>query len=121
MRRRRKQKNILRACGLGAARRENCPRLSDDRISGGDTESKVPVPSAESGTFTIYGEDWCGWTSKARQLLKVRNIPFVYHVLGDARRSFASKNANNWRTIPLVFYEGRFLGGYEALEKALEK
>lgn len=71
--------------------------------------------------FAVYGEDYCGHTSRARQSLKDRAIPFAYHRLGSNRRDFAQKYANGHRTIPMVFLDGRFIGGNDALQSFLSQ
>ena len=70
--------------------------------------------------YAVYGEDYCGWTSKARDLLAQKNLPFKYIRLGDARRQFAAQFAKNHPTIPMVFQNGQFIGGCNQLMSKLQ-
>lgn len=102
-------------CGLEENRQRSAPQVAVV-----EKQSKVPLPSSDPAMYTVYGENWCGWTSKARTLLRNRQIPFKYHTLGDDRHDFARQYANGHRTIPMVFLGERFLGGYDALYNELE-
>lgn len=75
----------------------------------------------EVTNYTVYGEDYCGFTSAARNLLKATNKDFKYRTFGNrqTRNSFAQKYAFNHGTIPMVFYNGQFIGGFEQLKNHL--
>lgn len=82
------------------------------------------ISSPPSVGFVVYGDDYCGFTSAARNLLANSNIPFTYNKFAGnrlARNTFATRFANGHSTIPMIFYNGIFIGGYEQLKKQLQK
>lgn len=73
--------------------------------------------------YVVYGGKGCKWCYKAEFLLDDNELEFEYH---DVDKEFESKKAffdefsdrtNNKRTIPVIFVNGKFLGGYDQLEK----
>lgn len=77
----------------------------------------IPLPKAKE--FTVYGENYCGYTKAARASLKERKLPFSYHTLGKQRAEFARKHANDHKTIPIVFHNRQFIGGNSDLQSML--
>jgi glutaredoxin len=73
--------------------------------------------------YIIYGGEKCKWCSKARELMKDNDLIFEYH---DVEKEFDSKKqffddfsdkTNHKQTIPVVFVDNEFIGGYTELEK----
>ncbi len=80
----------------------------------------VPPPSNDDTFFTIYGEDWCGYTSAARKYCEDSGKKFKYISFRDnrpLRNDFAYRYAFGHSTIPMVFQGQKFIGGYEQLKK----
>lgn len=85
-------------------------------------EPRPPFPDAGSAArVTLYVEGWCSDSRKAERLCVERGWPTHREAL-DGRHAdkVALFKANGWRTLPMVFVDGRFLGGLAALQK-LEK
>jgi len=79
----------------------------------------VPLPSDDPETYTIYGEDWCGYTSLARQMCQTANKKFRYISFRDnrpLRNEFSYRYAFGHSTIPLIFKGKKFIGGFEQLK-----
>ena len=76
-----------------------------------------------SNKYVVYGGKGCKWCCKAEFLLEDNELKYDYY---DVEKKFGSKKAffdefssrtNNKRTIPVVFVNGKFLGGYTQLEQ----
>jgi len=62
---------------------------------------------------TIYTTRGCAFCHGAKQLLGSLGIDFEEHTLDgrtELRRELA--RANNWRTVPMIFIKGEFVGGF---------
>jgi len=82
-----------------------------------DGDLTLPAPSAQK--YSVYGEEWCGFTQRAQALLRERQLPYQYSNLGDERAKFAQRYADGHRTMPIVFHKGQFIGGFEQLKNYL--
>ena len=56
----------------------------------------------------VNGRNYCKWTRKAIFLLLDKNIKFTYKEYKDEKVS---------NTVPQIWLNGQFIGGYEDLEK----
>jgi len=65
---------------------------------------------------TVYSTTTCGWCRRAEQLLLRHRIPFhTVDVTGDRDARADLIERANWRTVPVIFVEGRPIGGYREL------
>lgn len=72
------------------------------------TSSGAPV--------TVYSTTTCGWCRRAEALLERHRIPFqTVDVTGDRQARAELMERANWRTVPVIFVEGRPIGGYREL------
>lgn len=64
----------------------------------------------------VYSTNYCPYCSRAKQLLKSKNIPFQEIDLtdDDGLREKISKQVN-WQTVPMIFIGGDFVGGFDNL------
>ena len=69
----------------------------------------------------VYTTATCGWCYRAKDLLARNHIPFdAVDVTGDGEaRADLVDRAGGRRTVPVVFVEGRAVGGYEELAALL--
>lgn len=77
------------------------------------------LPSTDENTYTVYGEDWCGFTSAARNLLRQHGKTYIYVSFREnrpLRNKFSLQHASGHKTIPLVFKGQKFIGGFEQLK-----
>jgi len=83
-------------------------------------------PSKE---FTIYGKSGCTFCVKAKSLLKEKNLIFNVidcdeYLIEDKPgflefiKNIAGKEVN---IFPMIFYQGKFIGGYNETKEFLDK
>lgn len=67
-----------------------------------------------SKDIKVYTGTYCGYCHQAKQLLKRLNLPFEEINLDDKAdlRQKLSQENNGYRTIPMIFIDGKFIGGY---------
>jgi glutaredoxin 3 len=69
---------------------------------------------------TVYSTATCGWCRRAEELLERHRIPFDTVDVTDNRQARADLiERANWRTVPVIFVEGRPIGGYRELATLL--
>jgi glutaredoxin 3 len=65
----------------------------------------------------MYSTRYCGYCVAARRLFQRRGYAFddvdVSH--DDALRQRISKQAGNYRTVPMIFIDDEFIGGFDEL------
>jgi glutaredoxin 3 len=74
--------------------------------------------AADSGArVRVFGTTWCGSCRRAEALLEREGIPFEkIDVTGDDQaRAALVEAAGGRRTVPVIFVDGRPIGGYEDL------
>ncbi|TNF31049.1 MAG: glutaredoxin [Deltaproteobacteria bacterium] len=70
----------------------------------------------------LYTTPWCPYCLNAKRLLERDGIAFVDHdvsVRPELRREIA--NATRWRTVPMIFVDDQFIGGYTELAAFRER
>lgn len=69
-------------------------------------------------TATVYSKDFCPYCVAAKELLKEKGIEFK---VIDAIENFEERDAlaekHNHRTVPMIFLDGEFVGGFSELQK----
>jgi len=82
--------------------------------------------------FIIFYSDWCRFSMDAIELLKKSGKPFkgykIDNIRGGIDRVLASFNNNKeklefdttHKTRPIIFYKGRFIGGFSELKNYLD-
>jgi glutaredoxin len=75
-----------------------------------------------SGVYVVYGADNCKYCKETRDLLNSRGVEYVYRditlVKTETMDRLASQTGNQ-RTVPLIFKNNIFIGGYTQLENEL--
>jgi len=70
----------------------------------------------QGSAVTVFSTKTCGWCRRAEELLTRNGIPFeTVDVTGDRQARAALVERANWRTVPVIFVEGRPIGGYREL------
>ena len=65
--------------------------------------------------FTIYG---CPFCQNSVRFLRENHIPFkAFNIGNNARLMTELANSTGWKTVPKIFVQGRFIGGYNELMK----
>jgi glutaredoxin 3 len=69
----------------------------------------------------VFSTTYCGWCRRAEELLTRRGIPFEkIDVTGDdAARAALVEDTGGRRTVPVIFVDGRPIGGYEELARLI--
>jgi glutaredoxin 3 len=77
----------------------------------------MPHPTTPGAAVTVFSTATCGWCRRAEDLLRRSGIPFdIVDVTGDrAARAALAERTGGWQTVPVVFVEGRPIGGYREL------
>lgn len=77
--------------------------------------------------YTVYGKQDCNYCKKAVQLLQSKMLEFVYHdVLVDRQvykrmQDAVEKSTGRFaETVPQIFVDGTYVGGYTELAASLE-
>ena len=82
----------------------------------------------DSNGYVIFGKDNCKYCSLAKQLLlhyKVSKLDIIYIKVNDTNERKALYNYINEKlelhvkTVPQIFYNGNYIGGYDSLIKFL--
>ena len=69
--------------------------------------------------YTVYGKKNCVWCEKAVALLRLKNRPYTYMELNrDYDIEFLL--VKNLTTVPQIWLDGEYVGGYTELEKSLQ-
>jgi glutaredoxin 3 len=77
--------------------------------------------SSSEAPVTVFSTRTCGWCRRAAELLSRNGIPFeTIDVTGDHKAREALVERANWRTVPVIFVEGRPIGGYRELAAMLD-
>lgn len=71
----------------------------------------------------IYTTTYCTYCQAAKKLLTKKKIS--YREIGldndpELRQKISAAN-NGWRTVPMIFIDDRFIGGYTELVSCLQK
>lgn len=68
--------------------------------------------------FTIYG---CPYCQGAVKFLKKNNLPFKAKNIGNNAQMMENlAKSTGWPTVPKIFVQGRFIGGYSELMRLAE-
>lgn len=73
--------------------------------------------------ITIYGAEWCMWCKKAKILAESRNFSYVWKDVeedGVYDELTAAKPAGASSTIPQIWWDNRYIGGYTDLAQEIE-
>lgn len=74
----------------------------------------IPEPSLG---FTIYAKASCGYCRRAKEMLPEARVVDCDGYLSTDRDTFLKsmdlKTGRTYRTFPMVFHNGTFIGGYE--------
>jgi glutaredoxin 3 len=74
--------------------------------------------TASVAPVTVFSTATCGWCRRAEDLLNRQHIPFeTVDITGDREARAELIARANWRTVPVIFIEGRPIGGYEELAR----
>lgn len=70
----------------------------------------------------VFGKELCAYCSRAKALLKDEGLEFTYRDVEQDAGAFEEmmQRSDNYRTVPQVFIDGEFVGGYDELRSHLK-
>jgi glutaredoxin 1 len=68
-------------------------------------------------TAEVYGTQACGYCRRAKSLLKARGIEYQEFIVGEdiSSETLSSKIGKPALTVPQIFLDGEYIGGYTEL------
>jgi glutaredoxin 1 len=71
--------------------------------------------------ITIYGHSRCGWCTKAKKLAESYNLEYNYKDT-DIQENLndLKKDLPNVKTVPQIWWDNRYIGGYEDFAAEIE-
>jgi glutaredoxin 3 len=84
------------------------------------------MEKADNNTTVVYSKPNCSYCVKAKNLLKMKNIPFVEMLIGtdisveQLMEEFTVNKLPPPRTAPQIIFKGKYMGGYDKLEAHLK-
>lgn len=67
----------------------------------------------------IYSKTYCPYCVKAKKFFEQRNVKYTEHMMDDRFEEFDQlKQKTGLMTVPQIFINGEFIGGYSDLEAA---
>ena len=65
----------------------------------------------------VYTTRWCGYCRAAKSLLSERGLAFEEIPVDgdDATRARLARENGGYSTVPMIFFDDRFIGGYDQL------
>ena len=71
--------------------------------------------------ITIYGHNRCGWCKKAKKLAETYSLPSQWKDTDvDANLNEMKIKLPNAKTVPQIWWDDRYIGGYEDLAAEIE-
>jgi glutaredoxin len=70
--------------------------------------------------ITIYGNQTCNWCKRAVELVKEKNLDYVYKDVDIDENYNELKNKLSFvKSIPQIWWDEKHVGGYEALTEEI--
>ena len=86
------------------------------------SEKVERVALQDDNRSIVYGKKTCPWCARAKEELSVRGIPFDYIDIEEIGKTAAEVTGrSDVRTVPQIYIEGKYVGGYENLMEYLNK
>lgn len=98
-----------------------------------DKFNKKILDHKNNDIFIIFYNEWCGYSQKALKLLKNEKLSFKGYIIDNIKgklprvldRLNRGKDLTNFKedhkTIPIIYRNGKFIGGYSELVEYLNK
>ena len=68
----------------------------------------------------IYGQTGCKWCDRAEVLLQGGNLPYTYTLLNPTiYEELSVITQGQAKTVPIVFIDSVYIGGYKELEEKI--
>jgi ribonucleoside-diphosphate reductase alpha chain len=83
------------------------------------SEKVERVALQDDNRSIVYGKAKCPYCQMAKEELSLRGIPFDYVDLEELGKTAAEVTGRKVKTVPQIYIEGRYVGGYDDLMKEL--
>jgi glutaredoxin len=72
-------------------------------------------------TAKVYGSPWCGYCRRAKSLLTAKGVEYEEILVGEeiSREELSRKIGRPALTVPQIFLDGEYIGGYTELADKL--
>lgn len=72
--------------------------------------------------YKVYGRVSCSWCERAKDLLKTKDLDFEYISLDNPEtlKAFFEQHPTAPRTVPQIFKDEEYIGGYNELHASLK-
>ncbi len=75
--------------------------------------------------FEVFSTENCKYCRLAKDLLTRQNLPYTEYMVDKKpekyKKYYESLTGNEIRSVPQIFFDGEFIGGYQDLQKYLLK
>jgi ribonucleoside-diphosphate reductase alpha chain len=85
------------------------------------SEKVERVALQEDMRTIVYGKNNCPFCAQAKDELELRGIPFDYVDIEEIGKTAAEVTGRKVKTVPQIFIEGKYVGGFEELMTHLEQ
>lgn len=66
----------------------------------------------------VYSKNYCPYCTRAKQLLKSKNIPFQeIDLTDDSETQEKLVKETGWQTVPMIFIGEKLIGGFDNLNE----
>lgn len=74
----------------------------------------------------VYSKENCSYCTRAKMLLLSKDIDYEEHVVDTTSQSDIDKvkkelGIDNFKTVPQISIDGKYIGGYDDLKKYFDK
>ncbi len=70
----------------------------------------------------VYSTNYCPYCTRAKHLLKSKNIPFQeIDLTNDSELREKISKETGHQTVPMIFIDGKFIGGFDNLNALAQK
>lgn len=70
----------------------------------------------------VYSKSYCPYCTRAKQLLKSKDIPFQeIDLTNDPATQEKLVQETGWQTVPMIFIDGKLIGGFDNLNELNQK
>ena len=69
--------------------------------------------------YTVYGKPNCPWCDRVKNLLEGEDVRYVDLSIDSEALSYIK--SQGFKTVPQVFHNGVYIGGYEATSKFIKE
>lgn len=89
------------------------------------TKDKIIDAKKDDIDWFIITMDGCGYCDEAKKLLKEHKLPFKTQMITQKNKDKIYESIDpltkKYRYFPIIFYKGKFIGGFKELKHKIEK